>query len=219
MGGWLKGALGIPSGSAHSGGARDAFEQYEKYIATILPYYKEGLGAISNYKNPSAGRFGEMLDPLNKVEGQVDNIDVLLRNSALAQSQGVSSSAAMAARSAAGGRGGLAYSGGAANVAARAAAGASVGQSQALADAMLQGVNAKTQFAQMKSGAIGNVLSNEANLSQQKFNAEMALRTGLLGGFQNFATSQAAAGMQGNQKNADRGMGVFGGVVGNILGY
>lgn len=216
MGGWFKSALGF---SSHSGGNRDAFAQYQQYIASLLPYYQQDLTAVSNYTNPVQGRFGEMLDPLNAVQPQVDNIDVLLRNSALAQSQGVSSSAALAARNAAGGRGGLAYSGGAANIAARAAAGASVGQSQALADAMLQGLQAKTQFAQVKSSAIGNVLSNEANLSQQKFNAEMGLRQGLLGGLQNYATSTTTAGLQGQQKQADRNFGLFGPIIGNVLGY
>lgn len=219
MGGWLKNALGLPGGSAHTGGARDAFEQYQRYIAELLPYYKQDLAAVQGYTNPVQGRFGEMVEPLNQLQPQVDNIDVLLRNSALAESQGVSSAAALAARSAAGGRGGLAYSGGAANIAGRAAAGASVGQSQALANAMLQGLQTKAQFAQVKSSAIGSALSNEGNLAQQKFNAEMALRTGLLGGFQNYATSTTAAGLQGNQKQADRSMGILGPLLGNILGY
>lgn len=203
----------------HAGGARDAFSEYQRYLETITPYYQEGLAQYGKYTNPIAGKFSQMLDPLNAVEGDINAIPDMLRGSALAQGQGLASSAAIAARQAAGSRGGLAYSGGAANIAARAGAQASTGTNQALADAMLQGIQAKTQFAQMKSGAIGNVLSNEANLAESKFQGEQGFRQAYIGGLSNYASQTTQTGLAGNQKQSDRRMGFLGGILGNVLGY
>jgi uncharacterized membrane protein YgcG len=80
------------------------------------------------------------------LRGSFDKLPGLLQQTALAQSDIGNRAASIAARQAAGGRGGLAFSGGAANIAGRIATGAAAQQNAALLGAQVTGEQARGQF-------------------------------------------------------------------------
>ena len=107
--------------------------------------------ALSSFETAES-MVGRMGDVYKDLPGQ-------LRRGALAQTTGAQVAGMQAARTAGGGRGGMAYGGGGAAMASRAAAQGAVGQSAALAGALNQATGMQGQMAaqqaQMQTGLIG----------------------------------------------------------------
>lgn len=215
---WFKDMLGF---GKHAGGSRDAFDQYKLYVGQALPYYNEGLTSMfgsGRQINPMSGRFADALQPLDQAQGYLDQLPDLLRNSALASTESGALGGMQAARAMAT-RGGLAYSGGAANIAARTAAGIAPQQSASLADALLQGMNAKVGLAGQRSNTMMQITSAEAGLADSAFKDEVSYRQNLISSMMGMAPSFGSTGLQGQVAAQQRKFGVLGPLVGNILGY
>lgn len=144
---------------------------------------------VDQFKNPFTGRITEGLEEaqgqVRGLRGQFDSIGDDLRSSALARTQGSQVAALNAARLSSG-RGGLAFGGGARNVATRAAREAATQQSGSLAQALLQGRQMKTQFNLQQASLetnIGSLLaqsrSRQAGLAESNFNRRLGVRQNL----------------------------------------
>lgn len=215
--GWFRDLMGF---GRHTGGSRDAFEQYNLYLSKLLPYYDQGMEEMfksGRSINPYAGSFKDALKPYDEAQQTLNNLPQLLRNSALAGTENSAVSGLAAARAMAS-RGGLAYSGGAAALAARTAGGIASQQSSALADAMLQGENAKLSFAQAKSAAMMQATGAEAGLADSTFKDELGYRQNLIASLSGMSTSFGTTGLQGQRATADRRYGLLGPILGNFMG-
>lgn len=227
----MSGNMGLSSTGA--GGTRDAFEQFEKYLAHLTPIihqyaqraWNEGWNPYRDlpygYEKPLAdaeqalteqrGRLAGLEEEAGRIPGVLT--DIARRSTATSISDAV-----RAARAAGGGRGGLAFSGGAANMAARAAGGAVNARSSALSNALLQAQNYKTQIAGLQQGLV----DTSARLGESKASLGMQLmqhRAGLeersrerldryhllgLEGILSLAGSALGGGLQGQARFADR---------------
>ena len=102
-----------------------------------IDFQQDVINQFLQQKNPFFGtadsQFAGAAGAIGGIGGDLSGLAGQLQTSALASTAGASSAAAQQARVAAGGRGGLAFGGGAGQIASRAATNAAVGQSAALA--------------------------------------------------------------------------------------
>ena len=128
------------------------------------PHMQAALGSFETAES-MVGRLGDVYKDL---PGQ-------LRRGALGQTTGAQVAGMQAARVAGGGRGGMAYGGGGAAMASRAATQGAVGQSAALAGALTQATGMQGQMAaqqaQMQTGLIGQraQLGQMATMPRQQY--------------------------------------------------
>ena len=232
FGDFLNGALDslTGTGSSGSGGTRDAFEQYQKYIGDINPVIQryisqinaDGLNPYANQLTDSfngiSGAISNAASGANRVRGLAAALPGQLRNSALASTSGAQQAAVNAARVASAGRGGLAFGGGAGAIAARAAQGAATQQGAALAQAMsgatqLQigaeqaatGIQQNAVQQQLGlAGALSQARAQQAGLEEARRGRVDALMMADLQGRQGLAGSALYAGLIGNSQRQGR---------------
>ena len=146
---------------------------FNRSISNLRGFQNQGLNALLNLDVDSL--FNPSIDRLDALRGSLDPLEGDLRRGALASTQGASLAAVQGARVAAGGRGGLAFGGGAGAIGARAAQQASVGQSTALANSLVQARTARAGFesdlasrrAEVGSAKVGAAGAQQAAQSRQ----------------------------------------------------
>lgn len=172
----FKGFLGI--GESGSGGSEDAFENFKKY-AEYIGQQTDGylqqleLRGYNQYANSLTHPFRGLDSAISQasargasnLRGIAAALPGQLRQSALARTTNAQVSAVNAARVASGGRGGLAFGGGGAAIAARAGRDAGVQQSALLADSLAQANQARLGAEQAAVGLEQNALQQRLGLA------------------------------------------------------
>jgi hypothetical protein len=237
--GSVKSFLGI--GESGSGGSKDAYQEFLKYSTEIGAYADRYRSRLADEGvNPLVNQLGRSYNGLDAAIAQAGagsasrlrqmgaNIPTMLRSSALANTAGAQRSALMGARMAGGGRGGLAFGGGAGALAARAGQEASVMQSSALADSLLGGVQARMGAESQAFGVENATMAQRLGLAQAKEGAtaqqaqlieqfrsrqdamDMAQVQGMFG----LGGSALYAGLGGDQQRQGRKTGLAGALLG-----
>lgn len=212
------------------GGTADASKLYAQYgqdinnrISTYLDdINREGANpAIADLLNLTGDINSAVATSNSLLRSKADAIPGLLTDSALGSTATVRRGAVDAARIASGGRGGLAFGGGAGTIAARSAADAGLSQVSAMAQALLQGENIGLSTEQniiqntlAGQGLIGQLKTTVAGLNEQKKQRADALRLAHIQSLTGMASGFGVTGLQGNQAAASRRTGLFAGFLG-----
>lgn len=173
-------------GLGKEGGRSDAFADYQRYASDVGGYIDRARANYASYaSNPYVSQLTQSYGGLKDAMAQAYNQGVSgireatqgltsqLRGSALANTAGAQQSATSMARMAAGGRGGLAFGGGAGAIASRAGQEASVAQSSALAQAMLGAGQLRLQAEQGIAGLGQQYMQNRMGLASSMSEARM----------------------------------------------
>ena len=173
----VKSFLGVgESGSGGSGDAFENFKRYAEYIGQNSAGYLDALRGrgynpyTHTLETPFQGLDQAIQQSTARTTGRLRQLSgqlpQQLRNSALASTQGAQVGAVNAARIASGGRGGLAFGGGASAIAARAGRNAAVQQSAALANALTQSTQMQLGAEQAAGALEQQALGQRAGLAQ-----------------------------------------------------
>ena len=197
-----------------------------------IDFQQDVINQFLQQKNPFFGtadsQFAGAAGAIGGIGGDLSGLAGQLQTSALASTAGASSAAAQQARVAAGGRGGLAFGGGAGQIASRAATNAAVGQSAALAQALVTGRTAEEQLnfqrtstqaslASQLAQAFGRNQLGQAGLFEGRVNAQ----AGAAGNFQQIQAGLAGVQLGDRRAQSNATKALYGeaiGAVGSIIG-
>lgn len=221
-------SIGI--GKKGGGGTRDS----AALIRELLPMleaeskkYRDELGGQA--ANPVVGDLRRLSDDIgtattasvDAIRRQSALIPGLLNESALADTTAARVGAVESARIAAGGRGGLAFGGGAGSIAARAGAVVAAGQGRDLTNAKLQAAqiglsSEQNVLASILNGAStrSSLLTQGAQISNLSDDRKQQLRLADLQAKAGLITGAGMTGLQGNAGIANRRAGLFGSIFG-----
>lgn len=221
-------AIGL--GNKGGGGTRDATALIKQLLPMLDEESKKYMDELANSPaNPAAGDLRRLSDDIGTAtSASVDEmrrrsalIPGLLDDAALHDTTAARVGAVEGARIAAGGRGGLAFGGGAGSIAARAGATTAQGTAAALTNAKLQGAKIGLDTEQNILGAIlggantrAGLLTQGANLLNINEDRKQQLRLADLNAKAGLISGGGMTGLQGQQGIAGRRAGIFSSLFG-----
>tara|TARA_R110000803_G_scaffold17804_4_gene47876 strand:+ start:5739 stop:6398 length:660 start_codon:yes stop_codon:yes gene_type:complete len=204
LGGIVGGLLGKKSARKAANRAFPDFLRYRNELLLGDGGFADQLQGLRN--DPLLGRAQDNL--FNKAPGLIDDLQRNLTTGALSSTAGGQVAALESARAAAGGRGGLAFGGGAAGIGAAGARASAPQQATALANALGQATGLRLQNIQAQGDFAFNKRAQELALRQQMLSGI----TGLAGGGQQATSSALQAGI-GASSMLGQGIGQFAGSI------
>lgn len=218
--------MGGSFGKNRGASGRDPGDLYDRFKANITPHYGDLLNNIENNilsrpDNPFLGGLTRDLEGVQArsldVQRGIDQLPGTLRSTALAESTAANQAGVMAARDAAGGRGGLAYGGGAGAIAARTATSSAPGRSAALYGALTTAEGLKSNLLGQQTGiaaGLSQARGVQAGLSENRIMRNEDLRIGARQNFLNLLggiAGGAISGAGGSPSKPSKGFNIAGG--------
>jgi hypothetical protein len=207
-------------GGKNTGGRKDASADYRKYsdeLNNLISGYREGLAnnKLNDFYSPLVGSIDEIKRRSKGIADSLRNRSgTLAARLQGAAEQGLATArvdAANLARIASGGRGGLAFGGGAGALATRAASGTGANVASTMANVLLQNEQITNQndlaAAQLELSGLGQATELQRYLYQQGIDREDRLNMAQLQALAGLSGQALGAGLQGEALTANRRFG------------